>query len=100
MYKPNIVKRYEGEEWEVLLHDQDGYLFMHCNFNDDMKLSTLRSLRKIMTKMLEWADSEYYDGIHAVTENKRFAEMIPYGKHIEDIEYKGRGMGIYKWELK
>lgn len=94
--KPNIVKRFVGDNWEVLLEDYDGFLFMHC-YMDEMKLSVLRETKNIMSEMLDWAHEDGYDGIHAITENKRFSSMIPGIVYSEDTEYEGTPMGFYKW---
>ena len=98
MSKVNIVKTVQDEDFKVLLQDHEGYLFMHC-YVYEYKPSVARKFRKLIKELLEWADSEYYDGIHAVTENKKFTESIKGARFIEDIDYQGQTRGVYKWDL-
>jgi hypothetical protein len=96
MYKMNEVKRFVGDEWEVIMQDHNGYLYLHCNMTE-LKASVLREINGIMDTMLDWAYDEGYDGIHAFTENRHLARLSG-ARHIGDAEYEGMNLGIYKWQ--
>jgi len=99
MSKVNVVKTIETEDYKVLLQDVEGYLFLHC-YVYNHKPSVMKQLKRLDDELLSWADSEDYDGIHAATENRKMARLIPGAKFIQDVEEHGKTVGLFKWELK
>lgn len=92
----NIVNKWENDRFSLLLEDVQGYLFAHCYVYDE-SLSTIKELKSLVKEVVDWAYSDGYDGVHAITDNMKFAEKTMGAKFLEELNQDGRTYGVYKW---
>ena len=92
----NIVRSWETVDYKVAAEDSEGFLFLHCDVKSH-KLSVAKELKSLIKEVVDWASAEGYDGVHAFTQNKRFANFIPGARHLHDVEFSGEVYGVYKW---
>lgn len=92
----NIIKEFGGEDFSILLEDCKGYLFAHCYVYDN-KPSVIRKVKETSREVVSWSYENGYDGVHAITENRKFAEKTLGALFLQDHYHKGIKYGIYKW---
>jgi len=91
---------YEDKDFEAILEDIDGYLFIHVTVHSYNKHIKARMKDK-WNEIRVWAEVQGYDGINCYTPNPKFVKLL--GGECELLRTIESGDDTYevlRWALK
>lgn len=98
MYKDNLIKVWENDDYRISMEECCGYVFLHCRVKNWSK-STLKKLVGMRPEVLKWSYENGFDGFYAYTHNSKMARMIPGAKKVSEFVSSGTGLHleVFKW---
>ena len=98
MYKRNLIRVWETDNYRVSIESEMGYAFLHCTVKHWSK-SVLKELQGMIGPVLDWVYDQGYDGLHAYTENGKMARLIPGAKKVSEFTRYNSDvhLDVFKW---